>query len=215
MAGTRRLSLTFDNGPDPSVTHEVLDALAERSLPATFFAVGAKARGAGREALLRAREAGHAVGNHTMHHTRLASLTAEEIDEEIEAAQRALAGVAGPDRLFRPAGSGGHLGPDTLPPAAVAHLVRHSYTCVLWNAVPRDWEDPVGWVDTALEQVAAHDWTVLVLHDLPTGAMDRLPAFLDGVLAAGVQVVEGFPDDCTPIRDGARTGPLPGEVTTR
>ena len=66
---------------------------------------------------------------------------------------------------------------------------------LLWNSVPRDWEDPLGWVETALADVIAQDHTVLVLHDLPTGAMDRLPEFLDKVEQLGVKVTNDVPED--------------------
>ena len=51
------------------------------------------------------------------------------------------------------------------------------FTCVLWNAVPGDWTDP-GWVETALAQIAAQDWTLLVLHDVDGACADRLDEFL-------------------------------------
>ena len=51
-------------------------------------------------------------------------------------------------------------------------------TCVLWNAIPRDWADPDGWAEVALEQCLAQPRTLLVLHDLPTGAMRHLGGFI-------------------------------------
>ncbi len=74
--------------------------------------------------------------------------------------------------------------------------------------MPRDWEDPDAWIARALADVRANDWTVIVLHDLPTGAMERLPAFLDQLDAAGAQIVQDFPDDCVPIRGGDVVGDL-------
>ena len=70
---------------------------------------------------------------------------------------------------------------------------------MLWNAVPGDWKDPEGWVETALRQVAARDWTLLVLHDVANAAADRLSEFLDHVDAT---VRQDFPPACVPIRAG-------------
>ncbi len=66
-------------------------------------------------------------------------------------------------------------------------------TCVLWNAVPRDWEDPRGWAEVALAQCLAQPWTLLVLHDLPTGAMGRLDIFIERVLDHGGRFRQDFP----------------------
>jgi peptidoglycan/xylan/chitin deacetylase (PgdA/CDA1 family) len=198
-----RLTLTFDNGPDESTTPAVLTALEQRSLPATFFVVGNQVRRS-RELVERERAAGHHVGNHSMTHAvplgEMGDPSAEVA--EIVDAEAELGSALGPERLFRPFGGGGRIGPHLFSRAAVDALVDRTYTVALWTSVPRDWEDPTGWADRALADVRASDWTVLVLHDLPTGAMDHLPRFLDTVLADGVDVVAEFPDDCIPMRDG-------------
>ncbi|MHB8466986.1 MAG: polysaccharide deacetylase family protein [Acidimicrobiales bacterium] len=209
-----RLTLTFDNGPDPETTPFVLAALADREIPATFFVVGDQlARSGGLSIASAARAAGHRIGNHSMTHSvPLGQLSdAVRAAAEITDAEEALGSLA--CRLFRPFGGGGVLGPHLFSRAAVDLLVAESYTVALWNSVPRDWEEPVGWVDVAMADVAANGWTVLVLHDLPTGAMDQLPRFLDGVLDAGVEVVDGFPDSCIPLRDGVVQWPFEDLVT--
>ena len=105
-------------------------------------------------------------------------------------------------RFFRPFGGGGLIGPHLLSGAAVDLLCEGAYTCVLWNSVPRDWEDPVGWVDTALGEVERLDHAVVVLHDLPTGAMDALPTFLDQLEARETVFSQDFPADVIPIERG-------------
>jgi hypothetical protein len=52
-----------------------------------------------------------------------------------------------------------------------------------------------------------------VLHDLPTGAMDRLGEFLDVVAESGTEVVQEFPDHCVPLRRGEVRGPIHHLVT--
>ncbi|HWA80307.1 MAG TPA: polysaccharide deacetylase family protein, partial [Acetobacteraceae bacterium] len=84
----------------------------------------------------------------------------------------------------------------------VTFLCTGAYSSVLWNAIPRDWEDPEGWVERALSQCLARPWTLMVLHDLPTGAMARLPHFLDRIAAKGGRFRQDFPPDCVPILRG-------------
>jgi peptidoglycan/xylan/chitin deacetylase (PgdA/CDA1 family) len=212
----RKLTLSFDNGPFPGVTPGVLDALARAGATATFFVCGKEAGDPRRRALLeRMREAGHRIGNHTQTHSVElgASRDPEAPRREIEGAQAALGDFAHPDRLFRPYGAGGVLGPRLLSPAAVRHLCDGGYTCVLWNSVPRDWEDPSGWPERALADVRAQPWTLLVLHDIPSGAMRALPAFLARAAAEGVELCADFPPACVPILRGEIVGALEGLVS--
>jgi peptidoglycan/xylan/chitin deacetylase (PgdA/CDA1 family) len=209
------LTLTFDNGPFPDVTPGVLDALAAAQASATFFVCGKEARDPQRRPLLEAiRAAGHRIGNHTdSHRVELgATRDPDAPRREIEAAQAALADFCDTDKLFRPYGAGGVLGPRLLSAAAVRHLCDGGYTCVLWNCVPRDWEDPSGWPARALADLRANDWTLLVLHDLPTGAMRALPEFLARALDAGAELTAELPPACVPIRRGRVVGKLEGLV---
>ncbi len=206
-----RITLTFDNGPDPEVTPRVLDVLARAGIKATFFVLGEKLRDPARRAMAeRARAAGHWIGNHTFHHAQPLGLSADpDIGEkEIGRTQALIGGLADERRLFRPFGGGGKLGPHLLSRSALEYLVAGRYTCVLWNAIPRDWEDPDGWVETALEQCRALDWALLVLHDLPTGAMDRLARFIGEARAAGAAFAQDFPPACVPLVRGQIVGAM-------
>ena len=203
------LTLSFDNGPDPDVTPFVLDTLRERALRAVFFVVGSRAQD--RMALCeRAHAEGHWVGNHTWTHAvPLGERTAPgAAEDEVGRTQRLLGPLAHPHRWFRPFGGGGHLDRRLLSPEVADYLQAHGFSCVLWNAVPRDWADPDGWVDTALAQCRARPWTLMVLHDLPTGAMRHLPRFLDRAAADGARFRQEFPPPCVPLLDGRVVGAL-------
>jgi len=65
--GPPRVALTFDDGPDPEATGQVLDTLAEHGAPATFFVIGANAKRHG-SVLERIDRAGHTIGNHSYDH---------------------------------------------------------------------------------------------------------------------------------------------------
>jgi peptidoglycan-N-acetylglucosamine deacetylase len=201
-----RVTLTFDNGPSPGTTSTVLDVLAARDVRATFFVVGTMlAKPGGRSLAERARGDGHWIGNHSMTHAVALGddPDRDNVIREIDDAQALLGDLAHERRLFRPFGRGGLVGPHLLNEAAVAHLCAGGYTCVLWTSVPRDWEDPTGWVDTALADVDETDHSVVVLHDLPTGAMQALPAFLDQLERRGAEIVQDFPPEVIVIDQGS------------
>ncbi|MGH7988398.1 MAG: polysaccharide deacetylase family protein, partial [Candidatus Binataceae bacterium] len=86
------------------------------------------------------------------------------------------------------------------------------YTCVLWNCVPHDWDQPERWVDTALSACAARLWSLVVLHDLPTGAMVHLERFLELLRGRHAEIVQEFPPDCVPIKRGMVMAPIDAYV---
>ena len=200
-----QVTLTFDNGPEPAVTPRVLDVLGDAGIKTTFFVLGSKLADKKRRALAkRAHAEGHWIGNHTWSHAEpLGNLKdASRAVSEIVETQALIDELAHPDRLFRPFGGGGAIGPHLLNAAAVDVLKKEKMTCVLWNAIPRDWEDPRGWAETALAQCLAQDWTLLVLHDLPTGAMGRLKIFIERLRDHGAAFRQDFPKECVPLLRG-------------
>ncbi len=205
-ATAKQVTLTFDNGPDPQVTPQVLDTLARHGVSATFFVTGqALAAAGGHDVALRARAQGHLIGNHTWSHGTAFGALADpkEAIEEIERTQRLLGDLAEPQRLFRPSGSGaGLLDRNLLSRTALEHLCTGGYTCALWNCVPEDWLAPDAWVGRALAELARLDWAVVVVHDLPTGAMRHLDAFIDGVRESGAVFTQALPVACTPVLAG-------------
>lgn len=207
----KRLTLTFDNGPDPEITPQVLGELEDRGLPAIFFPVGERLEDAEhREVLATAAEAGYTIGNHTYSHPRpLGALSPAESVAEIERTDELLGELREPARLFRPSAGGGVIGPGVLNDAVVAYLLANMHTLVMWNLVCEDWKRPDGsWVDIALAGVADHDWTLLVLHDIDSGAMDHLGAFLDGLAERDVRVVADLPPAEVPISRGVLHRPI-------
>jgi len=80
--------------------------------------------------------------------------------------------------------------------------------------VPRDWENPDGWVDVALRQTAAQGEALLVLHDIPTGAMQRLDEFIERAKRAGAEFRQEFPERCKLIWEGRRAPNLAAFVTS-
>ena len=202
------ICLSFDNGPEPEATPGVLDVLAYRRIQALFFVIGEKLRvPTGRALTERARAEGHRIGNHTLTHgAPLGRRSAAEALHEIAATDALLGDLAAPERFFRPNGGGGALGAHLLNGAAARHLVAEHATMVLWNAVPGDFRDADGWPATAHALLrAAREPVMLVLHDLPNGAMRHLDRFLGEAQDRGWRFSADPPPGCVPLRRG-----LPG-----
>ncbi len=206
----RKVTLTFDNGPDPVVTPHVLDCLALHNVKATFFVIGSNLAEPGREAIARrASEAGHLIGNHTYSHkTPLGELDAAAALSEFERAEQALEWLDQPVRLFRPYGRRGALGRHLLHPAVVERLQSGGYTCVLWKSVLGDWMNPDTWMGKALAECRDNPWSMVVLHDIPSGAMSRLSEFIRRLKQEGAELTQEYPPDCVPIVSGKLVEPM-------
>ncbi len=207
----KRVTLTFDNGPTPGITEHVLDILSSRHIQTTFFIVGEKLmRPGGLELAIRAHSEGHWIGNHSLTHSVPLGEKpdAEYAQREIEETQKLIGELAHGDKLFRPMGGGGFIGPHLLSRAALELLHAGNYTCVLWSSVPGDWKDQDGWVDRCLSELAGRDWTVVVIHDVENASLPRLPEFLDQLDFRGIEFRQDFPDDVVVTRRGKIVSPL-------
>jgi peptidoglycan/xylan/chitin deacetylase (PgdA/CDA1 family) len=207
------ITTTFDNGPDPEVTPQVLDILRRHGIQSTFFVVGEKLRER-RKLAERARNEGHWIGNHTFNHIVPLGMSVEKgyTISEIARTQALIGELAHERRFFRPFGGGGLLDRRLLNREALDYLRKESYTCVLWDSVPEDWARPGSWVERALELCFAKPHSVLVLHDLPTGAMHDLDRFISIAKDRGAVFQQDFPRHCVPIERGATTGPIESYV---
>lgn len=201
-----KVTLTFDNGPDPGgTTQHVLRVLRDANLRSTFFVTGQQLLLPGAmELAVRARSEGHWIGNHTFTHSTMfgdavadSMLPAREIGET----QRLLGELASTQRWFRPYGGGG-VGPRLFSQNAIDYLAQGRYSVVLWNSTPRDWEGDEGWVDRCVADVQTREWSVVVLHDWPTGAMRFLESLLDRLRSLDADIVQPFPDECVPMERG-------------
>lgn len=129
------LALTFDDGPNPAFTPQLLDILARHNVHATFFMVGRYAEA--QPALVRQMvAAGHHIGNHSWSHLNLAFASASRISDELSRTSETLEQITGaPVRYFRP--PFGARRPEVLRAARRLGLVP-----VLWDAMTSDWVNP-------------------------------------------------------------------------
>ena len=184
----KTIALTFDDGPHPPYTSQILDVLDRYQVPATFFCVGMHAS-AHTEELARMNERGHGLGNHTWSHPFLPDLTWPEIATQLERTDEVLAKTVGlgGTRLFRPP-----YGSRT--PEILARLTAEQpgRTVVLWDVEPFDWQLPGADAITRRVLARARPGSIAVIHD---GGGDRsqtveaLPAIIEGLLARDYRFV--------------------------
>ncbi len=183
VTGRAEVALTFDDGPDPSVTPRVLDLLDRHGAKATFFCVGMRARV--HPGLVRAIIArGHAVENHTDRHlNRFAALPPHAMGREIDAAQATLAGLAGTAPAFFRAPMG--IRSPLLEPLLAARNLR----LVSWTRRALDGIDtrPGSATRRLTRDLAAGD--ILLLHDRREVALAVLPDLLTALAASGLRSV--------------------------
>ena len=127
-----RVALTFDDGPHPRYTPQILDILSENGVHATFFTVGSNADSY--PALIRRiRAEGHELGNHTYHHHRVGKLDAATLQQEISSCRDTVFAITGVRPLyFRP--------PEGVCSCDVEEICDElDMTIVLWSVDTRDW----------------------------------------------------------------------------
>jgi peptidoglycan-N-acetylglucosamine deacetylase len=130
-----QLALTFDDGPNPAWTPQLLDILAEHNVHATFFMVGKFAK-AEPELSRRVADAGHLIGNHSWSHPDLSRTRSANVLDELTRTSDILTGTTGKAvRYFRP--PFGARRPYVLKLARQLGLIP-----VTWNAMTTDWKEP-------------------------------------------------------------------------
>ncbi len=131
----KQVALTFDDGPAPGDTEQILQLLAEEKVWATFFNVG-KFSTEYPDLEHRVSQAGHVIGVHGFSHTRFTTLTtAEMLDEVRTTAQAVVRNTGRPVCLVRPPYG-------AVNPTVNATLLDAGYTVALWNVDSRDWTLP-------------------------------------------------------------------------
>jgi peptidoglycan/xylan/chitin deacetylase (PgdA/CDA1 family) len=131
-AGTdrREVALTFDDGPDPQWTPQVLDMLRRHSARATFFVVGKRVERYP-ELVRRAVAEGHEIGNHTWSHERLDECDRGRAVAQLRRGAAAITAVTGrAATLFRPPWG-------VIDPVGLLAAAEAGYQVVLWSALIR------------------------------------------------------------------------------
>lgn len=145
--------LTFDDGPIPECTPQVLDILAQYKVKATFFMVGENAERYP-DLLARVRAEGHAIGNHTFHHLRGCKVCTEKYLSDTEKANTILH-----THRFRPPHG-------RMKYSQKKQLLRTGHTIYLWDVLTHDYNSRY---DTAhmlsIIQHYTRNGSIITLHD--------------------------------------------------
>lgn len=137
------IALTFDDGPDPKWTSQILDILKREQVPATFFVIGKNGQSYP-DLLRREFNEGHEIGNHTFTHPNLGEIPGAITRLELNATQRLIESLTGRSTvLFRPPffGDAEADTPEEVEPAILAQKLN--YLVVGLRIDPNDWELPV------------------------------------------------------------------------
>lgn len=172
--GDKRIALTFDDGPHPTLTPRILEILDRYGIKATFFVVGENVINypeAAREVIRR----GHEVGNHTFTHPHIAGLDEDAIMDEIGKCEDALEELCEyrPHLLRTPQG--------VLTPSLEKCLQDDDYILVLWSLDTRDWEkkSTACVVRAVLDRIQAGD--IILMHDY-IGHNSKTPDALEEII---------------------------------
>jgi peptidoglycan/xylan/chitin deacetylase (PgdA/CDA1 family) len=128
----KKIALTFDDGPHPVKTPQILDILDKYGVKATFFIIGENAEYYP-DIVRKEAECGHELANHSYSHTKLSVLTEAEIRAEIERADAAIKKASGvTPRLFRPPEG-------AYSPGVVKIASELSKSTIIWTVDTLDW----------------------------------------------------------------------------
>jgi peptidoglycan/xylan/chitin deacetylase (PgdA/CDA1 family) len=219
------VALTFDDGPAPIYTRQILDELQAAGAQATFFVVGAHAQRY--PDLVRAELAGgNAVGNHSFTHQDLAGKSVADVRWQLASTSSTLRSITGDTCLwlFRPPyGLGG------FDANALAEAHREGFTVVIWDVWALDWQRPGTAVIAQRIITRLHSGAIILLHDGGSNTFtpdrsqtaDALPAILAAIHQRGLRAVTlpRLLTDAGLVRlssapAGARATPTPPAIPT-
>jgi peptidoglycan-N-acetylglucosamine deacetylase len=146
----RKLAITFDDGPNPAITPNLLDLLDRYHAKATFFLIGRFVREC--PSLVKETAArGHVIGNHTDTHPNLSLLVPSQVRAELHLCHDAISETLGTlPKWFRP--PYGFRNPWVIPEAQ-----KLDYRTAMWTLIPGDWrEKPADWLIPRMKSIAAH-----------------------------------------------------------
>jgi peptidoglycan-N-acetylglucosamine deacetylase len=196
--------LTFDDGPLPHNSNQVLDILASQCVKATFFTIGRMAQ-AYPEGVRKLRDAGHTIGTHTQNHplglNRLPIERArQEVDDGIASVKAALGDDAAIAPFFRNPG---------LSRSEALDEYLASQGIQTWSAdfLADDWRSISSSrvYELAIKRLEEKGRGILLLHDIQARTVAALPKILHELKARGYRIVHVVP--ATPERPATATEP--------
>lgn len=175
---TRYIALTFDDGPSGRFTSRLLDGLAERDVPATFFLCGYRVD---QYPKLTARIAqdGHEIGTHGYAHKFFSEMSAQDVQRDLAAAQESILAASGQEpTLLRP--PGGIFCKKTLQTSVCAGM-----PVILWSIDPEDWRRTDSDAITAQIVREAENGDIILMHDMSDSSVDAALKVIDELRGQG------------------------------
>jgi peptidoglycan/xylan/chitin deacetylase (PgdA/CDA1 family) len=173
MADSKRVALTFDDGPHPKLTLQVLQILRERNAKATFFVLGDRVRRYP-WALRQIMAEGHEIGNHTYSHRWLNAMSNDLIQREIEDTQNQIKLVTGSETtLFRPPYGAFRSNSKPL-------FKKHNLTVVHDKLSPT--------MSSLIITNHVKNGSIILCHDIQRATVKALPAILDYLSENGYEL---------------------------
>lgn len=156
--GTRRLALTYDDGPNDPHTMRLLEVLARHNVCATFFLIGRYVQQRP-DIVQEIVKAGHVIGNHTFTHPLLTLKGAAEVRKELTNCWAAIRDAVGEhSSLFRPPFGGRR--------PAVLRIARElGLEPIMWSVTGYDWSPPPAAVIEKKVSSQIRGGDVILLHD--------------------------------------------------
>ena len=166
---TKRVALTFDDGPHPQATEKILDLLDKYSVKATFFVIGFNAQ-QWPHIVEKEISQGHQVGNHTYYHKHANASNRKALENDVGMTESFLCGELGyKTGIFRP--------PEGLCNEVVRSVAgQMNYSIILWDIDTRDW------AHTSTEKMVANvksnvkNGDIILFHDYVVGKSNTLEA---------------------------------------
>jgi peptidoglycan/xylan/chitin deacetylase (PgdA/CDA1 family) len=168
---SRKIYLTFDDGPDPDYTPRIAKLLAKYRAQATFFLQGASAERHG-DIVSDLVAGGHTLGNHSYSHTSFKVIGEEKQVEEIDRTDALLRNYDGHDRhVFRP--PYGHLNIKT-----IALCIRRRQPVALWTHDSFDYRLTAAEIVERMTDLPLRSGDIILFHDDGMPALDALERLL-------------------------------------
>lgn len=175
VSKSKKVAITFDDGPHYIRTQKLLDGLSERGVKATFFLVGNRVSG-NEDLVLRMKEEGHLVGNHSYSHADLTRGSMEEAIYEISETNKVIEKITGEKvKYLRP------------PCGYWNDEIEKNVDMVpvLWDVDPLDWrtDDPGEVVNRVLTNV--DDGDIILFHDIYESSVVAALEVIDRLMERG------------------------------